>query len=263
MSISNDAENISDNSHLVPPPARPSSSSSRPITSHRSEETPSYVPYALTPSTGISHFNQKVPPRIPPRTHRTSKPSPTIEQEVPLSTDTKSNSMTQYRRRPPPPPPPPPPSISKTRSSRKSSRSNSNIDTQLRASSVVASRTGTTNKNVPLREEQLLKRSSSADRVGRERWLHHITDSSAINNGFIQSFPSPLSFISVFLGIKLRTSLPNPLQLVSNHFNSMSKLLSATKYAIEHRDEDTVQLFQVRTTFSFNIPSSSSTFRAM
>ena len=25
----------------------------------------------------------------------------------------------------------------------------------------------------------------------------------------------------------------------------MAKLLSATKYAIEHRDEDTVQLFQV------------------
>jgi len=48
-----------------------------------------------------------------------------------------------------------------------------------------------------------------------------------------------------FLGIKLRTFLPNPLQLVSNHFNSMAKLLSATKYAIEHRGEDTVQLFQV------------------
>jgi len=52
--------------------------------------------------------------------------------------------------------------------------------------------------------------------------------------------------ISIFFsGIKLRTSLPNPLQLVSNHFNSMSKFLSATKYAIEHRAEDTVQLFQV------------------
>ena len=50
---------------------------------------------------------------------------------------------------------------------------------------------------------------------------------------------------SFLVGIKLRTSLPNPLQLVTNHFNAMSKLLSATKYAIEHRAEDTVQLFQV------------------
>lgn len=44
--------------------------------------------------------------------------------------------------------------------------------------------------------------------------------------------------------IKLRTSLPNPLQLVSNHFNAMSKFLHATKYAIEHRDDKTVKLFQ-------------------
>lgn len=54
-----------------------------------------------------------------------------------------------------------------------------------------------------------------------------------------------LMLIYTLLGIKLRTSLPNPLQLVSNHFNAMSKLLSATKYAIEHRADDTVQLFQV------------------
>lgn len=234
---------------MPPPPQRPpSSSSSRHIAPNRPEETPSYVPYAFTPSTGISHFNQKVPPRIPPRTHRANKPPPPLEQEVPLSPETKSSSIGQHRRRPPPPPPPPPPastsSISKTRSSRKSSRSNSNIDTQPRASSVVASRTVPTNKIVPLKEEHLLKRSTSADRVGRERWLHHITDSSAINNGFISSFHF-LHSLSFFSGIKLRTSLPNPLQLVSNHFNSMAKLLSATKYAIEHRDDDTVQLFQV------------------
>jgi hypothetical protein len=155
--------------------------------SNRSEETPSFVPYSLTPSTGISHLNQKVPPRIPPRIQRTPKPSPSIEQEVPLSTETKSNSIIHTRR---PPPPPPPPSIPKTRSSRKYSRSNSNIDVQPRASSAIGSRTLSTTKHLPLKEEHLLKRSSSADRVGRERWLHHITDSSAINNGL-----SPLSII--------------------------------------------------------------------
>lgn len=48
------------------------------------------------------------------------------------------------------------------------------------------------------------------------------------------------------LAIKLRAALPNPLQLVTNHYNAMSKLLNATKYAIEHRAEDGVQLFQVQ-----------------
>ena len=185
---------------MPPPPSRPSSSS-RHVASNRSEETPSYVPYALTPSTGISHFNQKVPPRIPPRTHRAHKPPPpSIEHEVPLSTETKSTSITQHRRRPPPPPPlpapPPSSSISKTRSSRKSARSNSNIDTQPRASSVVASRTVLTNKTVPLKEEHLLKRATSADRVGRERWLHHITDSSTINNGSLSICLSIPSFFN-------------------------------------------------------------------
>ncbi len=166
--------------------------------SNRSEETPSFVPYPLTPSTGISHLNQKVPPRIPPRIQRTPKPSPSIEQEVPLSTDTKSNSIIHNRRRrtppPPPPPPPAPPSNSKTRSSRKSSRSEVQQQ-QQRASSALGSRTIPTTKQVPLKEEHLLKRSSSADRVGRERWLHHITDSSAINNGLLSSpFFQSLSF---------------------------------------------------------------------
>ncbi|CAF3470216.1 unnamed protein product, partial [Rotaria socialis] len=36
--------------------------------------------------------------------------------------------------------------------------------------------------------EHLLKRSSSADRVGRERWLHHITESVTINNGIFLIF---------------------------------------------------------------------------
>jgi hypothetical protein len=167
-------------SQLIPPP-RPSSSS-RPVLSNRSEETPSFVSYPLTPSTGISHLNLKVPPRIPPRISRTPKPSSPIEQEVPLSTETKIRT----RRPPPPPPLPAPPAsiISKPRSSRKYSRSNSNVDVQQRALSAIGSRTLSTAKHAPLREEQLLKRSSSADRVGRERWLHHITDSSAINNGF-------------------------------------------------------------------------------
>jgi hypothetical protein len=155
--------------------------------SNRSEETPSFITYPLTPSTGVSHLNQKVPPRIPPRIHRTTKPSPTIEQEVPLSTEIKSNSIIHNRR--PPPPPPPAPPTNKTRSSRKYSRSNSNTDVQQRASSVVGPRTVSTTKRVPLKEEHLLKqRSSSADRVGRERWLHHITESSAINNGLLNSF---------------------------------------------------------------------------
>jgi hypothetical protein len=145
--------------------------------SNRSEETPSFVTYPLTPSTGVSYLNQKVPPRIPPRMHRTQKPLSSIEQEVPLSTETKASSII-HNRRPPPPPPPAPPSISKPRSSRKSSKS----DVQQRASSAVGPRTLPTTKT-PLREEHLLKRSSSVDRVGRERWLHHITDSSAINNG--------------------------------------------------------------------------------
>ncbi len=158
--------------------------------SNRSEETPSFITYPSTPGTDISHLNQKVPPRIPPRIHRTTKPSSSIEQEVPLSTEIKSNSIIHNRR--PPPPPPPPPPINKTESnkprlSRKSSRSNSNIDVQQRASSAVGSRTLPTTKLVPLKEEHLLKRSSSADRVGRERWLHHITDSSAINNGLFNS----------------------------------------------------------------------------
>jgi hypothetical protein len=150
--------------------------------SNRSEETPTFVTYPVTPSTGISHLNQKVPPRIPPRIQRPSKPSSYIEQEVPISTKTN--------RRPPPPPPPPPPiyhpesnKSTKTRSSRKCSRSNSNIDVQQRAASAVGTRVVSTTKHVPLKEEHLLKRSSSADRVGRERWLHHITESSAINNG--------------------------------------------------------------------------------
>ena len=125
--------------------------------SNRSEETPSFVPYPATPSTGISHLNEKVPPRIPPRMHRAPKPSPSIEQEVPLSTETKSNSIIHNRRPPPPPPPPPPTSISKTRFSRKSSRSNSTVDVQQRASSAVGSRTLPTTKNVPLKEEHLTK----------------------------------------------------------------------------------------------------------
>jgi hypothetical protein len=174
---------ILDTSQSIPPP-RPSSSS-RLVMSNRSEETPTFATYPLTPSTGISHLNQKVPPRIPPRIHRPLKhSSSTIEQEVPMSTESKSN------RRPPPPPPPPPPiyhaesnKSTKTRSSRNCSRSNSNIDVQQRASSALGSRTISTAKRVPLKEEHLLKRSSSADRVGRERWLHHITDSSAMNNG--------------------------------------------------------------------------------
>jgi hypothetical protein len=65
-------------------------------------------------------------------------------------------------------------------------------------------------------------------------------------------FKSFQILLRFFLAIKLRTSLPNPLQLVSNHFNAMSKLLSATKYAIEHRAEDTVQLFQVNF-YSFHL----------
>ncbi|CAF3932756.1 unnamed protein product [Adineta steineri] len=221
------------------PPSRPLSSS-RLVMSNRSEETPTFITYPLTPNTGSSHLTQKVPPRIPPRIHRTPKPSPTtIEQEVPVSAETRLSSSIQNRRPPPPPPPPHAPStlttelnkLNKTRFSRKYSRTNLTNDVQQRASSAIATRTIptpiSTAKRVPLKEEHLLKRSSSADRVGRERWLHHITDSSTINNT-----------------IKLRTSLPNPLQLVSNHFNSMSKLLSATKYAIEHRAEDSVQLFQ-------------------
>jgi hypothetical protein len=163
--------------------------------SNRSEETPSFITYPLTPSTGISHLNQKVPPRIPPRIHRTPKPSPTIEQEVPVSTEIKSNSIIHNRRPPPPPPPPLPlPMINKTRSSRKCSRSNSNIDVQQRASSAVGIRPVSTTKREPLKEEHLLKRSSSADRVGRERWLHHITYSSAINNGL---YKSPFFFLKI------------------------------------------------------------------
>lgn len=135
--------------------------------SNRSEETPS---------------TEKVPPRLPPRVHRATKLSPSIEQEVPISSETILN------RRPPPPPPPPITNKStKTRSSRKSSRSNSIIDVQQRSSSVLGPRTSpiiTSNtKNLALKEQHLLKRSSSADRIGRERWLHHITDSFAINNG--------------------------------------------------------------------------------
>ena len=157
----------------------------------RSEETPSFTTYPLTPSTGISHLNQKIPPRLPPRSQRSSKLSPTIEQEVPLSTEIKSNSVLQHRRPPPPPPPPLPPiykaESTKTRLSRKDSKTNSQLNIQQRASSAVNSRPISTTKRVPIKEEHLLKRSSSADRVGRERWLHHITESSAINNGFFYS----------------------------------------------------------------------------
>ncbi|CAF5127748.1 unnamed protein product, partial [Rotaria magnacalcarata] len=56
--------------------------------------------------------------------------------------------------------------------------------------------------------------------------------------------PNDWYYLETFPPIKLRASLPNPLQLVTSHFNAMSKLLSATKYAIEHRAEDGVQLFQ-------------------
>lgn len=152
--------------------------------------------YPMTPSTGLSHFTQNIPPRVPPRPHRTPKPSPTIEQEVPLSSAQPKLITNTLHRRPPPPPPitePEPPlrtprsSSNKTRFSRKCSRSNSTIEVQPRASSAISSRpltnTATTVKRTPLKEEHLLKRSSSADRVGRERWLHHITDSSAVNNG--------------------------------------------------------------------------------
>jgi hypothetical protein len=228
--------------------------------SNRSEETPSLITYPMTPSTGLSRSHQRVPPRIPPRVQRTPKPSPSIEQEVPASAETKLSSSVSTRR-PPPPPPLPQPAVShiesskpnKTRTSRKYSKSNSHADVQHRSSSAVSSRavptcvaaTATT-KRAPLKEEHLLKRSSSADRVGRERWLHHITESSAMDNGLLDAVYEALHpLVSFFLGIKLRTSLPNPLQLVSNHFNAMSKLLSATKYAIEHRAQDTVQLFQV------------------
>ncbi|CAF4543451.1 unnamed protein product, partial [Rotaria sp. Silwood2] len=184
---------ITNTSQSILPP-RPSSSS-RLVMSNRLEETPSCVTYALTPSTGISHLNEKVPPRIPPRIQRTTKPLPSVEQEVPtISTETKSNSVIQNRRPPPPLPPPPLPPIyntesnksNKTRLSRKSSRSNSIIDVQQRASSALGSRvlptTVSSTKRVTLKEENLLKRSSSADRVGRERWLHHITDPLTINN---------------------------------------------------------------------------------
>ncbi|CAF2141597.1 unnamed protein product [Rotaria magnacalcarata] len=229
------------NTSQLAPPARPLSSS-RLVMSNRSEETPSCATYPLTPSTGISHLNEKVPPRLPPRIQRTpNKHLQTVEQEVPTaSTEPKANSNIHNRRPPPPLPLPVLPPVyntesnksNKMRLSRKLSRSNSIVDVQQRASSVVGSRilpttASSTTKHVTLREENLLKRSSSADRVGRERWLHHITESVTINNA-----------------IKLRASLPNPLQLVTSHFNAMSKLLSATKYAIEHRAEDGVQLFQ-------------------
>jgi len=193
-------------------------------TSQRSFPYPSYNGmtskssnhFAETPTTGLSHL----PPSLPPRIQRTPKASPTVEQEVPVS-------ASKTRRIPPPPPTTM--TTPKVRPSRKTSRSNSIVDVQPRSSSVVPPRPSilTTPKIVPKKEEQLFKRSSSADRIGRERWLHHITDSSAMNTA-----------------IKLRTSLPNPLQLVSNHFNAMSKFLHATKYAIEHRDDKTVQLFQ-------------------
>ena len=120
--------------------------------------------------------------------HRTAQPLPSIEQEAALSTETKSDSVVRNRR--PPPPPPLSPidrtKSNKTRLSRKCSTSNSNIGMQQRTSSALSPRTlpttaGTT-KRAPLKEEHLLKRSSSADRVGRERWLHHITDSLTINN---------------------------------------------------------------------------------
>ena len=192
-----------------------------PYPSQNGSARPKSHQFAETPSTALSHL----PPSIPPRVQRTPKASPTIEQEVPLSA--------AKNRRPPPPPPIPVATPLKKRSSR--------------SNSVVAPRPSivTTPKSKPKKEEQLLQRSSSADRVGRERWLHHITDSSAMNTGESSPRPSP-SRLSPFSAIKLRTSLPNPLQLVSNHFNAMSKFLHATKYAIEHRDEETVRLFQVR-----------------
>jgi len=118
-----------------------------------------------------------------------SKTSPSIEQEVPLSNSTTE----QHRRRRPPPPPPPPPlpiykteSI-KTRLSRRDTKSTSNCNQQQqqqRASSAISTQQISTTKRTPMREEHLLKRASSADRIGRERWLHHITESSAANNGF-------------------------------------------------------------------------------
>lgn len=246
------------------PPQRPPSSSSRFAIPNHSEQTPSCITYPITPSTGISHLNERIPPRIPPRIQRTPRTVQSIEQEVPIvPRETKSHSIIQNRR---PPPPPPLPSNSvlpiihtaesskshKTRSSRKLSRSYSIVDTQQRASSAIGSRTvpttttttTTATKRVTLKEENLLKRSTSADRVGRERWLHHITDSVAVNNGKTCHLKTAKPHVFL-IAIKLRTSLPNPLQLVTNHFNAMSKLLNATKYAIEHRDEDSVQLFQV------------------
>jgi hypothetical protein len=166
----------------------------------------------MTPSTGLSHVNQNMPPHLPPRVHRTPRTSSTIEHEVPIPSSMAIKSMTNILHRRPPPPPPltqnePVRLLSspsnRTRLSRNDSKSKSTIDMQQRASSAVglrpstvaavaatstsaATATSTTNnttKHLPLKEEHFFKRSTSADRIGRERWLHHITDSSAINNG--------------------------------------------------------------------------------
>ncbi|CAF4440204.1 unnamed protein product, partial [Rotaria magnacalcarata] len=86
----------------------------------------------------ISHLNEKVPPRLPPRIQRTpNKHLQTVEQEVPTaSTEPKANSNIHNRRPPPPLPLPVLPPVyntesnksNKMRLSRKLSRSNSIVD---------------------------------------------------------------------------------------------------------------------------------------
>ena len=149
----------------------PSTSRHRPLVRyHRiaSRRHRPFMNYPMTPSTGLSHFTQNIPPRVPPRPHRTSKPSPTIEQDVPLLSARPKPTTNTLPRRPPPPPPvsqPEPPqqtprsSSHKTRFSRKCSRSNSTLEVQQRAASAIGSRpstsTATTVKRGPLKRRNI------------------------------------------------------------------------------------------------------------
>lgn len=151
-----------------------SASLSRTIRATRSEEIFTKTSSPQTTKTISPNVQPSIPPRVPIRSQRTPICKPSSNNVTPIERPIFDSPQ---QRRPAPTPP-----IVEQREDQKPSRT---IFTPRRSST----------KALPFKQENLLKRSSSADRVGRERWLHHITDASSINNGFysIRIFSFPIS----------------------------------------------------------------------
>ena len=89
-----------------------------------------------------------------------------------------------------------------------------------------------------MKEEQLLKRSSSADRVGRERWLHHITEPSAANNGTADLLSLSLSTCRCHSGLSRSTSdqtTHRPAQSAATSVQSLQRhVQTVARHEIRH-----------------------------